>query len=127
MSKSTFITIILSSSVFILIVTDFYHGIPWYIQFGPIILALMIIFIGAIFEKKKDKPETKDTAEDKQTSRKQWLFSMITVWLAIIAMNIFVGEPDMKAFNIRQAEFWLLLVGLPLLSQFNFKKSTDGT
>lgn len=125
-SKSTFITVIISASIFTLIVTDFYPGIPWYIQFGPIILAFMIIFIGAYFEKKKDEPEESEPVDETKESRKQWLFVMGAVWAAIIAMNVLVGEPEMNAFNIRKPQFWIFVVALPLLSKFNFKKSTDG-
>lgn len=126
MSKRTFITIILSGGLFTLIVTDFYHGIPWYIQFGPIILAFLIIFIGAYFENKNGEVEESDSGDEEQGSKKQWLYAMCLVWAAIIAMNIFVGEPEGNVFNIRNPEFWILVVALPLLSQFNFKKSTDG-
>lgn len=126
MSKRTFITILLSGGLFTLIVTDFYRGIPWYIQFGPIILAFMIIFIMAMFEKKENESEEIETADEKKEGRKRWLFGMGTVWLAIIAMNVFIGEPSGTVFNIRNPEFWVLIVALPLLSQFNFKKRTDG-
>lgn len=125
-SKSTFITVIISASMFTLIVTDFYPGISWYVQFGPIILAFMIIFIGAYFEKKKDEPEESEPVDETKESRKQWLFVMGAVWAAIIAMNVLVGEPEMNAFNIREPQFWIFVVALPLLSKFNFKKSTDG-
>ena len=126
MSKSTFITVISSASLFTLIVTDFYPRIPWYIQFGPIILTIMIIFIGAYFEKKKGEPEESESVDERKESRKQWLFLMGAVWAAIIAMNVLVGEPKMNAFNIQELQFWVLVVALPLLSQFNFKKRTDG-
>lgn len=125
-SKSTFITVIISASMFTLIVTDFYPGISWYVQFGPIILAFMIIFIGAYFEKKKDEPEESEPVDETKESRKQWLFVMGAVWAAIIAMNVLVGEPEMNAFNIREPQLWIFVVALPLLSKFNFKKSTDG-
>lgn len=127
MSKSTFITVIISASVFTLIVADFYPSIPWYVQFGPIILTIMIIFIGAHFEKKKGEPEESASADEMKEGRKQWLYGMSLVWAAIIAMNVLVGEPGSNAFNIREPQFWIFVVAIPILSQFNFKKSSDAT
>ena len=126
MSKHTFITMMLSASLFTLIVTDFYHRIPWYIQFGLVILTFIILMIMAIFEKNDTEEEQVKTPKDNKTIKKAWLYVMIPAWLAIIVMNVLVGNPEMKIFNIREPQFWIFVVALPLLSKFNFKKSTDG-
>lgn len=91
------------------------------------ILTVIIIFLAVLFEKKEDEPKGIETADERKKRRKYWLAFIIFIWLVIIAMNIFVGEPEGNVFNIRNLEFWILIVVLPLLSQFNYKKRTDGT
>lgn len=127
MSKSKFLLFLFIFSLLIFILADFFPGIDRYIQIGPMILTVIIIFLLAIFEKKEAEPKEVKTADERKKHKKYWLAFIIFTWLVIIAMNIFVGEPNGNVFNIRNLEFWILIVVLPLLSQFNFKKRTDGT
>lgn len=127
MSKNKSFLLLFIFSLLIFIIADFFPGIDWYIQIGPMILTVIIIFLLAMFEKKEAEPKEIKTADERKKRRKYWLAFIIFIWLVIIAMNIFVGEPEGNAFNIRNLEFWILIVVLPLLSQFNFKKKTDGT
>ena len=91
------------------------------------ILTVIIIFLTAMFEKKEDESKEIEAADEKKKRRKHWIAFIIFIWLVIIGMNIFVGEPEGNVFNIRNLEFWILIVALPLLAQFNYKKRTDGT
>lgn len=118
---------LLYGSMFIMVITDFLADIPWYIQYGPMALTWIIIIILAIFERKEDEPREIETAEDKKRGRKKWFILMLLFWFLIIGMNVFVGNPGMDALNIKHPLFWIMIVALPLLSQFNYKKSTDGT
>lgn len=127
MSKSKFLLFLFIFSLLIFIIGDFFPGTDWYIRIGPMILTVIIIFIAALFEKKEDEPKEIETADERKKRRKYWLAFIVFVWLVIIAMNIFVGEPKGNVFNIRNPEFWILVVVLPVLSQFHFKKRTDGT
>lgn len=127
MFKNIFLMGSVYISFIIWIITDFFTGIDWYIQIGPMILTVVILFLLAIFEKKEAEPKGVKTADERKKHKKYWLAFIIFTWLVIIAMNIFVGEPNGNVFNIRNLEFWILIVVLPLLSQFNFKKRTDGT
>lgn len=99
----------------------------WYVQFGPIILTFVIILIGATFEDKENNQEDDETKKPKISGRKYTALFIILLALLIISLNIFVGEPEMRIANIHNPEFWILMVVLPLLSQFNYKKRTDGT
>ena len=127
MSKNTSFLVLFIFSFLIFIIADFFPGIDWYIQIGPMILTVIILFLLAIFEKKEAEPKKVKTADERKKHKKYWLAFIIFTWLVIIAMNIFVGEPNGNVFNIRNLEFWILIVVLPLLSQFNYKKRTDGT
>lgn len=127
MLKNIFLMGSVYISFIIWIITDFFTGIDWYIQIGPMILTVVILFLLAIFEKKEAEPKGVKTADERKKHKKYWLAFIIFIWLVIIAMNIFIGEPEGNVFNIRNLEFWILIVALPLLSQFNFKKRTDGT
>lgn len=127
MSKNTSFLLLFIFSFLIFIIADFFPGIDWYIQVGPMILTVIILFLLAIFEKKEAEPKEIETADEKKKRKKYWLAFIIFIWLIITAMNIFVGEPEGNVFNIRSPEFWILIVALPLLSQFNYKKRTDGT
>lgn len=127
MSKSKFLLFLFIFSLLIFILADFFSGLDWYIQIGPMILTVVILFLLAIFEKKEAEPKEVKTADERKKRRKHWLAFIVFTWLVIIAMNIFVGEPEGNVFNIRNLEFWILIVALPLLSQFNYKKRTDGT
>ena len=91
------------------------------------ILTVILLFLLAVFEKKEAEPKEVKTADERKKRRKHWLAFIVFTWLVIIAMNIFVGEPEGNVFNIRNLEFWILIVALPLISQFNYKKRTDGT
>lgn len=127
MSKSKFLLFLFIFSLLIFILSDFFSGLDWYIQIGPMILTVVILFLLAVFEKKEAEPKGVKTADERKKHKKYWLAFIIFIWLVIIAMNIFVGEPEGNVFNIRNLEFWILIVALPLLSQFNYKKRTDGT
>lgn len=127
MSKNTSFLLLFIFSFLIFIIADFFPGIDWYIQIGPMILTVIIIFLLAMLEKKEAEPKEIETADEKKKRKKYWLAFIIFIWLIITAMNIFVGEPEGNVFNIRSPEFWILIVALPLLSQFNYKKRTDGT
>lgn len=127
MSKSKFLLFLFIFSFLIFIIADFFPGVPWYIQIGPMILTVILLFLLAVFEKKEAEPKEVKTADERKKRRKHWLAFIVFTWLVIIAMNIFVGEPEGNVFNIRNLEFWILIVALPLLSQFNYKKRTDGT
>ena len=126
MSRNTFFLLLFILSLLIFIIGDFFPRTDWYIRIGPMILTVIIILIVSIFGKKEEKSEEIETAFEKKKRRKYWLAVIIFIWLLIVTMNIFVGEPEGNVFNIRNPEFWILVVALPLLSQFNFKKSTDG-
>ena len=127
MSKNKSFLVLFIFSLLIFIIADFFPGIDWYIQIGPMILTVIILFLLAIFEKKEAEPKEVKTADERKKHKKYWLALIVFTWLVIIAMNIFVGEPEGNVFNIRNLEFWILIVALPLLSQFNYKKRTDGT
>lgn len=126
MSKNKSFLLLFIFSFLIFIIADFFPGVPWYIQIGPMILTVIIIFLAALFEKKEDEPKETETADDRKKHRKYWIAFIIFIWLVIIGMNIFVGEPEGNVFNIGNLEFWILIVVLPLLAQFNYKKRTDG-
>lgn len=81
----------------------------------------------AIFEKKEVESKKIESADEKRKRRNHFLAFIAFIWLIVIAMNIFVGEPEGDIFNIKNPAFWILMVILPLLSQFHYKKSTDGT
>ena len=127
MSKNKSFLLLFIFSFLIFIIADFFPGVPWYIQIGPMILTVIILFLLAVFEKKEAESKEVKTADERKKRRKHWLAFIVFTWLVIIAMNIFVGEPEGNVFNIRNLEFWILIVALPLLSQFNYKKRTDGT
>ena len=127
MSKNTSFLLLFIFSILIFIVADFFPGTDWYIRIGPMILTVIIIFLTAMFEKKEDESKEIEAADEKKKRRKHWIAFIIFIWLVIIGMNIFVGEPEGNVFNIRNLEFWILIVALPLLAQFNYKKRTDGT
>ena len=107
-----------------MIIADFFPGTSWIVQFGPMVLVWIVI--GLIYIFAKDDPEEEIDKNERKRSRRYLLSSIVIIWLVTISLNIFVGEPAGDLFNIYKAEFWFLLVALPLLSQFNFKKSTDG-
>lgn len=128
--KHYFIMVIFLFSILFLFITDFfyqYDWMKWYVQFGPIILTFVIILIGATFEDKENNQEDDETKKPKISGRKYTALFIILLALLIISLNIFVGEPEMRIANIHNPEFWILMVVLPLLSQFNYKKRTDGT
>lgn len=127
MSKNTSFLLLFVFSLLIFIIADFFPGTDWYIQIGPMILTVIIILLLALFEKKEAEPKEIETDDERKKRRKYWLAFIIFIWLVIIVMNIFFGEPEGNVFNIRNFEFWILIVALPLLSQFNYKKRTDGT
>ena len=127
MSKGNFLLLLVIISLLTLIITDFFPGTEWYIQYGPLILTEIIIFIMAIFEKKEVESKKIESADEKRKQRNKFLAFIAFIWLIVMAMNIFAGEPEADIFNIKNPEFWILIVILPLLSQFNYKKITDGT
>ncbi|MEY8561085.1 hypothetical protein AALF85_10310 [Jeotgalicoccus halotolerans] len=127
MSKGNFLLLLVIISLLTLIITDFFPGTEWYIQYGPLILTAIIIFIMAIFEKKEVESKKIESADEKRKQRNKFLAFIAFIWLIVMAMNIFAGEPEADIFNIKNPEFWILIVILPLLSQFNYKKITDGT
>lgn len=81
----------------------------------------------AIFEKKEVESKKIESADEKRKRRNHFLVFFAFIWLIVMAMNIFVGEPEGNIFNIKNPAFWILMVILQLLSQFHYKKSTDGT
>lgn len=126
-SKSNFLLLLVIISLLTLIITDFFPGIEWYVQYGPLMLTVIIILIMAIFEKKEVESKKIESADEKRKRRKHFLNFIAFIWLIVMAMNIFAGEPEADIFNIKNPAFWILMVILPLLSQFHYKKSTDGT
>ncbi|WP_213809594.1 hypothetical protein [Jeotgalicoccus sp. WY2] len=107
---------------FIWIITDFFTEIPWYVQYGPIILFGGIAVIVAILEMDDDE----DDKEQKETGKGTKLGSLfrlsliLFIWLLIAAMNIFVGKPRTDAFNI-YLSFWVFLVAIPTLTKIHIK------
>lgn len=110
-------------SFIIWIITDFFTGIPWYVQYGPIILFGGIAVIVAILEMDDDE----DDKEQKETGKGTKLGSLfrlsliLFIWLLIAAMNIFVGKPRTDAFNIYDLSFWVFLVAIPTLTKIHIK------
>ena len=110
-------------SFIIWIITDFFTGIPWYVQYGPIILFGGIAVIVAILEMDDDE----DDKEQKETGKGTKLGSLfrlsliLFIWLLIAAMNIFVGKPRTDAFNIYDLSFWVFLVAIPTLNKIHIK------
>lgn len=123
MLKNIFLMGSLYISFIICIITDFFSGIDWYIQFGPIILFGGIAVIVAILEMDDDEEET----EQKETGKRTKLgslfrFSLVLfIWFLIAAMNIFVGKPRTDAFNIYDLSFWVFLVAIPILNRVQIR------
>lgn len=127
MLKGTFLWYLLYASLLFLIIVDFFHGIPWYIQYGPMILAWIVVVIVAIFEKEEDKSGEKIPDYNKKNNNKTWIYFLLFTWLLVIFMNAVVGEPKAEIFNMYNPEFWVFVVLIPLLAAFTHKKRTDGT
>lgn len=110
-------------------ITDFfyqYDWVTWQVQFGPIILTWAILLIAAAFERKESNEENEVKKKPKISGSNHFTLFIVFVALVIISLNIIVGEPNMSITNMYNPEFWILIVLLPLLSQFHFKKKTDG-
>ncbi|MDO5360965.1 hypothetical protein [Jeotgalicoccus psychrophilus] len=123
MLKNIFLMGSVYISFIIWIITDFFTGIPWYVQYGPIILFGGIAVIVAILEMDDDE----DDKEQKETGKGTKLGSLfrlsliLFIWLLIAAMNIFVGKPRTDAFNIYDLSFWVFLVAIPTLNKIHIK------
>lgn len=110
-------------SFIIWIITDFFTGISWYIQYGPIILFGGIVVTVAILE----MDDEEDGTEQKETGKRTkfgslFRFSLILfIWFLIAAMNIFVGKPRTDAFNIYDLSFWVFLVAIPILNRVQIR------
>lgn len=123
MLKNIFLMGSVYISFIIWIITDFFTGIPWYVQYGPIILFGGIAVIVAILEMDDDE----DDKEQKETGKGTKLGSLfrlsliLFIWLLIAAMNIFVGKPRTDAFNICDLSFWVFLVAIPTLNKIHIK------
>lgn len=123
MLKNIFLMGSVYISFIIWIITDFFTGIPWYVQYGPIILFGGIAVIVAILEMDDDE----DDKEQKETGKGTKLGSLfrlsliLFIWLLIAAMNIFVGKPRTDAFNIYDLSFWVFLVAIPTLTKIHIK------
>ncbi len=110
-------------SFIIWIISDFFTEIPWYIQYGPIILFGGIAVIVAILEMDDDE----DEAEQKETVKgtkfgSLFRFSLVLfIWILIASMNIFVGSPRTEVFNIYDLSFWVFLVAIPILNKVHIR------
>lgn len=128
--KGFFMMTLLYVSLLWAFITDFFHQYSWMsttVQYGPMALAWAIIIVTAIFEavNKEDGKEAAD--EDAETKGKSMrIFSMVFLWVSVIALNFLAGEPRMNLLNVYSAEFWFFLILLPLLTLFNYKRKTDG-
>lgn len=105
------------------IITDFFTGISWYIQYGPIILFGGIVVTVAILEMDDEEDETEQKETGKRTKfGSLFRFSLILfIWFLIAAMNIFVGKPRTDAFNIYDLSFWVFLVAIPILNRVQIR------
>ena len=110
-------------SFIIWIISDFFTGIPWYIQYGPIILFGGIVVIVAILEMDEEDDETEQKETGKRTKfGSLFRFSLILfIWFLIAAMNIFVGKPRTDGFNIYDLSFWVFLVAIPILNKVHIR------
>lgn len=98
-----------------LIILDFFSGIPWYVQYGPIIISGFIILLTAFLEKDDEH------AEEKEAPLLYRIFLMVALCLLIFGMNIFVGEPSTELFNIKHTKFWIFFIVLPVLGDIFLK------
>lgn len=123
MLKNIFIMGSIYISFIIWIITDFFLEIPWYIQYGPIILFGGIAVIVAILEMDDDEDETEQKETGKRTKFSSlFRFSLVLfIWFLIAAMNIFVGKPRTDAFNIYDLSFWVFLVAVPILNRVQIR------
>ena len=106
-----------------LIVCDFLHEQEWmsvWLQFGPFVAVAVIILLLAALDKRSFE-EVERTKEDKGLGWNRFLFIIIL----IVSLNLFWGEPRLPILDISRFEFWLCLIILPIVSEFDFKKKTD--
>lgn len=123
MLKNIFIMGSVYISFIIWIISDFFTGIPWYIQYGPIILFVGIAVIVAILEMDDDDDETEQEKTDKGTKLGYFfrLSLILFIWILIASMNIFIGEPATDVFNIYDLSFWVFFVAIPILNRVHIK------
>ncbi|CAD2070936.1 hypothetical protein GCM10007275_16480 [Jeotgalicoccus coquinae] len=93
-----------------LIILDFYHTIPWYIQYGPIIVVGIVTVLSVVLDKDNNEEE------NKKAPILYRLFLLISLCLVVISMNVAVGEPSTELFNIYSLSFWTIFIAVPLLS-----------
>lgn len=108
-------------SFIICIITDFFTGIPWYIQYGPIIVFGSIAVIAAVLEIDEDEAEQKETGKRTKLGFLFRIALILSIWFLIVSMNIFVGEPTTDVFNIYDLSFWVFLVAIPILNRVHIK------
>ena len=77
MSKSKFLLFLFIFSLLIFIIADFFPGIDWYIQIGPMILTVIILFLLAVFEKKEAEPKEVKTADERKNAESTGLLSQL--------------------------------------------------
>ena len=109
-------------SYIILIVTDFFNGIPWYIQFGPLFVFGSLTAVITIWNMDREEGETLDkTAEKPKNVNFIPTLILVSIILLIAGMNIFVGAPRNDIFNITDFSFWIVFVALPILNKVYVK------
>ncbi|MEY8561084.1 hypothetical protein AALF85_10305 [Jeotgalicoccus halotolerans] len=122
MIKNIFLLGSLYISSIILIATDFFNGIPWYIQFGPLLVFGSLTAVITIWNMDAEEDETLDkTAENSKYINFIPTFILVSILFLIAGMNIFVGAPRNDIFNITDFSFWIVFVALPILNRVYVK------
>ncbi|CAD2070940.1 hypothetical protein GCM10007275_16470 [Jeotgalicoccus coquinae] len=113
-------------SSIIAIVTDFFDGIPWYIQFGPLIVFGGITAIIIILDMNDEEDlEQEETDREPQKDVKKIYFIQDLILLSIliptVGMNLFFGEPKNDILNIGELGFWIFFAAVPILNRVYIK------
>ncbi|QQD84582.1 hypothetical protein [Jeotgalicoccus sp. ATCC 8456] len=107
------------------IVCDFLHEYEWVtfgLQFGPIAAVVaFIIVVGLLVKRPYDEEKVEET--DTKGGRK-WIIFLVVL---VISLNLLWGEPASNLLNIKRFEFWAIMIIIPLLRAFDYKKKTDNT
>ena len=120
MLKDELLRVSLYATFINLIILDFFHEIPWYIQYGPIIAVGIVSVLSVIIRKGDNEEGSRDAPIICR------LFLLISLSLVVICMNIFIGEPSTELFSIYSSKFWIVFIALPLLgSVYNKVKARE--
>ncbi|GAB3071309.1 hypothetical protein ACFOU0_08300 [Salinicoccus sesuvii] len=103
------------------IVCDFLYHIPvmiWYVQFGPIILTIVVGLIAALMDVRSknikigeyDKTDEEKEEDDDTSDLKIVLFIPVYLIALVVSLKAIYGTPNSRVWDYTNFDFWMFII-----------------